>query len=140
MPNTQFEHLTSASRPGERRRDYDRLTVELGQALQTVTASGRRNGAPGKVPGAAEPDAVIFVTSFDAPLSRDELEFLPRVREHGQKILFVVSKADPKIRDTSTNATSPSACSSRLPPNTPQCTIRVTRANASVPILGRESS
>ncbi len=39
-------------------------------------------------------DAVIFVTSFDSPLGREELEFLLKVREHVGKIFFVVNKAD----------------------------------------------
>ncbi|HXJ94741.1 MAG TPA: dynamin family protein [Terriglobia bacterium] len=41
-----------------------------------------------------EADAVIFVMSFDSPLSRDELEFLQRVGDHVRKIFFVVNKAD----------------------------------------------
>ncbi len=39
-------------------------------------------------------DAVIFVTSFDSPLGRDEVEFLQRVRDHVRKIFLVVNKAD----------------------------------------------
>ncbi len=39
-------------------------------------------------------DAVIFVTSFDSPLSREELEFLAKVREHVRKVFFVVNKLD----------------------------------------------
>ncbi len=39
-------------------------------------------------------DAVIFVTSFDSPLGREELEFLLKVREHVGKIFFVVNKSD----------------------------------------------
>jgi GTP-binding protein EngB required for normal cell division len=39
-------------------------------------------------------DAVIFVTSFDSPLGREELEFLQKVREHVRKIFFVVNKLD----------------------------------------------
>lgn len=39
-------------------------------------------------------DAVIFVTSFDSPLAREELEFLQKVREHVRKIFFVVNKLD----------------------------------------------
>lgn len=41
-----------------------------------------------------EADAVIFVTSFDSPLSREELEFLEKVREHVRKVFFVVNKRD----------------------------------------------
>ncbi len=39
-------------------------------------------------------DAVIFITSFDSPLGREELEFLFKVREHVGKIFFVVNKSD----------------------------------------------
>jgi len=39
-------------------------------------------------------DAVIFVTSFDSPLGREELEFLGKVREHVRKVFFVVNKLD----------------------------------------------
>jgi len=41
-----------------------------------------------------EADAVIFVTSFDSPLSREELGFLQKVREHVRKVFFVVNKLD----------------------------------------------
>jgi ribosome biogenesis GTPase A len=41
-----------------------------------------------------EADAVIFVTSFESPLGRDELEFLRKVREHVRKVFFVVNKLD----------------------------------------------
>ena len=41
-----------------------------------------------------EADAVIFVTSFDSPLSHEELEFLEKVREHVGKVFFVVNKRD----------------------------------------------
>lgn len=41
-----------------------------------------------------EADAVIFVTSFDSPLGREELEFLQKVREHVRKVFFVVNKLD----------------------------------------------
>ncbi len=39
-------------------------------------------------------DAVLFVTSVDSPLTRDELEFLKGIREHVRKIFFVVNKTD----------------------------------------------
>ncbi len=39
-------------------------------------------------------DAVIFVTSFESPLGREELEFLGKVREHVRKVFFVVNKLD----------------------------------------------
>jgi GTP-binding protein EngB required for normal cell division len=41
-----------------------------------------------------EADAVIFITSFDSPLGREELEFLSKVREHVRKVFFVVNKLD----------------------------------------------
>ncbi len=41
-----------------------------------------------------EADAVIFVTSFDSPLGREELEFLQKVREHVRKVFFAVNKLD----------------------------------------------
>jgi small GTP-binding protein len=41
-----------------------------------------------------EADAVIFVTSFDAPLSEAELEFLAQVRHYVEKLFLVVNKAD----------------------------------------------
>jgi GTP-binding protein EngB required for normal cell division len=47
-------------------------------------------------------DAVIFVTSFESPLGREELEFLGKVREHVRKAFFVVNKLDlvaPEQRD-----------------------------------------
>jgi small GTP-binding protein len=39
-------------------------------------------------------DAVIFVTSFDAPLSEAELEFLAKVRSYVDKLFLVVNKRD----------------------------------------------
>lgn len=39
-------------------------------------------------------DAVIFVTSFDSPLGREELSFLEKVREHVRKVFFVINKLD----------------------------------------------
>ncbi len=39
-------------------------------------------------------DAVLFVTSADAPLNRVELEFLGDVRRHAAKMFFVVNKMD----------------------------------------------
>jgi GTPase SAR1 family protein len=41
-----------------------------------------------------EADAVIFVTSFDAPLSEAEVEFLVKVRRHVEKLFLVVNKLD----------------------------------------------
>jgi GTP-binding protein EngB required for normal cell division len=41
-----------------------------------------------------EADAVIFVTSFDSPLGREELEFLQKVREHVRKVFFAVNELD----------------------------------------------
>jgi GTP-binding protein EngB required for normal cell division len=39
-------------------------------------------------------DAVIFVTSFDSPMQAEETEFLVRVREHADKIFYIVNKSD----------------------------------------------
>jgi GTP-binding protein EngB required for normal cell division len=61
-------------------------TPGVGSAIAANTATTERF--------LPEADAVIFVTSFDSPLSRDELEFLQRVRDHVRKIFFVVNKAD----------------------------------------------
>ncbi len=41
-----------------------------------------------------EADAVIFVTSFDAPLSGSELEFLAEIRRHIAEVFLVVNKLD----------------------------------------------
>ncbi len=41
-----------------------------------------------------EADAVVFVTAFDSPLGREEIEFLREVREHVRKIFLVVNKVD----------------------------------------------
>jgi hypothetical protein len=41
-----------------------------------------------------EADAVIFVTSFDAPLSEAELAFLAKVRTYVEKLFLVVNKLD----------------------------------------------
>lgn len=41
-----------------------------------------------------EADAVIFVTSFDAPLSEAEMVFLAEVRDHVGKLFLVVNKLD----------------------------------------------
>jgi ribosome biogenesis GTPase A len=41
-----------------------------------------------------EADAVIFVTSFDAPLSEAEVGFLAKVRHHVEKLFLVVNKRD----------------------------------------------
>jgi predicted GTPase len=42
----------------------------------------------------SQADAVVFVTSFDSPLGREELDFLHEVREHVRKIFLVVNKLD----------------------------------------------
>jgi len=39
-------------------------------------------------------DAVIFVTSFDAPMEAEETEFLERVCQYAGKIFYVVNKSD----------------------------------------------
>ncbi len=61
-------------------------TPGVGSAIAANTATTERFLPEG--------DAVIFVTSFDSPLSRDELEFLQKVRDHVHKVFFVVNKAD----------------------------------------------
>jgi hypothetical protein len=39
-------------------------------------------------------DAVLFVTSVDTPLTKTEIEFLGRIREHVRKVFFIVNKTD----------------------------------------------
>ena len=39
-------------------------------------------------------DAVVFVTSFDAPLSEAEIGFLAQVRRHVEKLFLVINKLD----------------------------------------------
>jgi len=39
-------------------------------------------------------DAVLFVTSVDTPLTKTEIEFLGRIREHVGKVFFIVNKTD----------------------------------------------
>ena len=41
-----------------------------------------------------EADAVIFVTSFESPLSEAELKFLSQIRQHVRKIFVVINKSD----------------------------------------------
>jgi len=41
-----------------------------------------------------ECDAVLFVTSADAPLTQPELEFLTEIRDYVDRIFFVVNKTD----------------------------------------------
>jgi len=41
-----------------------------------------------------ECDAVLFVTSVESPFSRVELDLLERIRQHVNKIFFVVNKTD----------------------------------------------
>ena len=96
------EYVTEAGNPGNKKRieaaevqlpaDFLRRglffvdTPGVGSAIAANTAT-----TEGFLPSA---DAVIFVTSFDSPLGRDELEFLFKVREHVRKIFFVVNKLD----------------------------------------------
>jgi len=61
-------------------------TPGVGSAIAANTATTERF--------LPEADAVIFVTSFDSPLGRDELDFLQRVRDHVRKVFFVVNKLD----------------------------------------------
>ena len=104
------EYVTEAGNPGNEKRiaaaevqltaDFLRRglffvdTPGVGSAIAANTAI-----TEGFLPSA---DAVIFVTSFDSPLGRDELEFLFKVREHVRKVFFVVNKLDlvpPEQRD-----------------------------------------
>jgi len=39
-------------------------------------------------------DAVLLVTSVDTPLTKTEIEFLGRIREHVRKVFFIVNKTD----------------------------------------------
>ena len=39
-------------------------------------------------------DAVLFVTSVDTPLTKIEIDFLCRIREHVRKVFFIVNKTD----------------------------------------------
>jgi GTP-binding protein EngB required for normal cell division len=96
------EYVTEAGNPGNRKRiaaaelqlpsDFLRRglffvdTPGVGSAISANTATTKRF--------LPEADAVIFVTSFDSPLGRDELEFLQEVREHVRKVFFLVNKLD----------------------------------------------
>jgi GTPase SAR1 family protein/uncharacterized protein YukE len=42
----------------------------------------------------AECDAAIFVLSADPPITQAEIEFLAEVRQHAQRLVFVLNKAD----------------------------------------------
>jgi len=69
-------------------------TPGVGSAIAANTATTERF--------LPEADAVIFVTSFDSPLGRNELEFLQKVRQYVRKVFFVVNKLDlvsPEQRD-----------------------------------------
>jgi len=61
-------------------------TPGIGSAIAANTATTKRF--------LPEADAVIFVTSFDAPLSEAELEFLSEVRRQVGKLFFVLNKLD----------------------------------------------
>jgi GTP-binding protein EngB required for normal cell division len=61
-------------------------TPGIGSAITANTATTERF-----LPQA---DAVIFVTSFDSPLTREELQFLAKVRNHVRKIFLVLNKSD----------------------------------------------
>jgi len=61
-------------------------TLGVGSAIAANTATTEKF--------LPEADAVIFVTSFDSPLGRYELEFLRKVREHVRKVFFVANKLD----------------------------------------------
>jgi predicted GTPase len=41
-----------------------------------------------------EADAVVFVTSFESPLTEPELDFLAQVRRHVRKVFVVLNKSD----------------------------------------------
>ena len=96
------EYVTEAGNPGNEKRiaaaeiqlpsEFLRRglffvdTPGVGSAIAANTATTERF--------LPEADAVIFVTSFDSPLGRDELQFLQKVREHVRKVFFVVNKLD----------------------------------------------
>ena len=61
-------------------------TPGIGSAIAANTATTRRF-----LPDA---DAVIFVTSFDAPLGETELDFLRDVQRQVERLFFVVNKLD----------------------------------------------
>ncbi len=61
-------------------------TPGIGSAIAANTATTERF--------LPEADAVIFVTSFESPLAREELQFLDKVRDHVRKIFLVVNKSD----------------------------------------------
>jgi small GTP-binding protein len=61
-------------------------TPGIGSAITANTATTERF--------LPEADAVIFVTSFEAPLTREEAQFLNKVRDHVRKIFLVVNKSD----------------------------------------------
>lgn len=61
-------------------------TPGIGSAIEANTATTERF-----IP---QCDAVLFVTSADAPLSAVETEFLGRIRQHVRKVFFVVNKMD----------------------------------------------
>jgi ribosome biogenesis GTPase A len=61
-------------------------TPGVGSAIAANTATTRRF--------LPEADAVIFVTSFDAPLGEAEVGFLDEVRRHVERLFLVVNKLD----------------------------------------------
>ncbi len=61
-------------------------TPGVGSAIAANTATARRF--------LPEADAVIFVTSFDAPLGEPEVEFLNEVRRRIKRLFLVVNKLD----------------------------------------------
>lgn len=61
-------------------------TPGIGSSIQANTATTKRF-----LPDA---DAVVFVTSFDSPLTGAEIDFLAEVRRHVDKLFLVVNKQD----------------------------------------------
>jgi len=61
-------------------------TPGVGSTIEANTAT-----AYGYLP---QCDAVLFVTSVDTPLTKIEVDFLGRIREHVRKIFFVINKTD----------------------------------------------
>ncbi|MFB3916346.1 MAG: dynamin family protein [Terriglobales bacterium] len=61
-------------------------TPGLGSAIEANTQTTQRF--------LPEMDALVFITSFESPLSSEELAFLDRARQQFRRIFFVVNKAD----------------------------------------------
>ncbi|OGG55436.1 MAG: hypothetical protein A3F84_06055 [Candidatus Handelsmanbacteria bacterium RIFCSPLOWO2_12_FULL_64_10] len=96
------EYVTEEGNPGNRKK-VKTAKVEvplpfLRQGLEFVDTPGIGSAIAANTATTYEflpqSDAVIFVTSVDAPLSQAEIDFLDRVRAHVRKIFVVVNKTD----------------------------------------------